>query len=309
MLENNDQKETKPIDVYSLVTDRIIELLEAGTVPWRKPWTDSGIPMNAITKRPYRGINTILLNSFDYAHNLFLTWKQIKTIGGSVLKGEKGALVIFTKLVEVEVNKDGKMVKENRYLLRYYRVYNTEQCKDIPKEFMPKGNEEIQPLFECAAIVESMKDAPKIVHKKAEAFYVPSEDYINMPKMKTFKSSEDYYGVLFHELIHSTGHKSRLARKEVVENPSFGSEPYSMEELVAEMGGCYLKSYSGLPIADMGNNAAYIKGWLDVFKGDKSILIKAASRSQQAVDYILNPKVEETLAPEEEDVALEAEAM
>lgn len=309
MSENNNQIVTKPIDVYSLVTDRIIELLEAGTVPWRKPWTDSGIPMNAITKRPYRGINTILLNTYDYAHNLFLTWKQIKTIGGSVLKGEKGALVVFTKMVEVEVSKDVKMVKENKYLLRYYRVYNIEQCKDIPKEFLPKESKEIEPLLECAAIVGCMKDAPKIVHKKAEAFYVPSDDYINMPKMKTFKSSEDYYGVLFHELIHSTGHKSRLARKEVVENPKFGSEPYSMEELVAEMGGCYLKSYSGLPISDMGNNAAYIKSWLDVFKGDKSMLIKAASRSQQAVDYILNPKVEETLATEEEELALEAEAM
>ena len=307
MSENNNQTVTKPIDVYSLVTDRIIELLEAGTVPWRKPWTDSGIPMNAITKRPYRGINTILLNSFDYTYNLFLTWKQIKTIGGSVLKGEKGALVVFTKMVEVEVSREGKLVKENKYLLRYYRVYNTEQCKDIPKEFMPKENEEIQPLLECASMIEGMKDAPKIVHKKAEAFNVPSEDYINMPKMKTFKSSEDYYGVLFHELIHSTGHKSRLGRKEVVENPAFGSEPYSMEELVAEMGGCYLKSYTGLPIANMGNNAAYIKGWLDVLSGDKSILIKAASRSQQAVDYILNPKVEEILMPEDGEMNLESE--
>jgi antirestriction protein ArdC len=308
MSDNSNQTETKTVDVYELVNNRIIELMEAGTVPWRKPWTDKGIPMNAISKRPYRGINMMLLNSYDFSHNLFLTWKQIKTISGSVLKGEKGIIVVFTKLVEKEVNKNGKMEKETKSMLRYYRVFNIEQCKDIPSEFMPKENNDVlEPLQECHAIVETMKDAPKIVHKKADAFYVPSEDYINMPKLKSFKTSEDYYGVLFHELIHATGHQSRLARKEVCENPSFGSEPYSLEELVAEIGACYLKSYSSLPIADMANNAAYIKGWLDVFKGDKRILIRAASQGQKAVDYILNPKVEETTLPQDEEMTLDVE--
>jgi antirestriction protein ArdC len=303
MSDNTNQTDTKPVDVYSLVTNRIIELLEAGTVPWRKPWTGKGIPMNAISKRPYRGINMMLLNSYDYPHNHFLTWKQIKTIGGSVLKGEKGIFVVFTKMIEKEVDKNGKMEKERKSMLRYYKVFNLGQCKDIPVEFMPKEDgKDLEPVLECSAIMEGMKDAPKVVHKKGEAFYVPSEDYINMPRMKTFKTVEDYYGVLFHELIHSTGHQSRLSRKEVYENNAFGSVPYSLEELVAEIGSCFLKSYSGLPIADMANNAAYIKGWLEVFKGDKRILIKAASRSQQAVEYILNPKVEEGQKPEEEDV-------
>lgn len=192
-------------------------------------------------------------------------------------------------------------------MLRYYKVFNVSQCKDIPLEFMPKeSGVDVEPILECTAIIEGMKDAPKIVHKKAEAFYVPSEDYINMPKMKSFKAKEDYYAVLFHELIHATGHQSRLSRKEICENPSFGSVMYSLEELVAEMGSCYLKSYSGLPIADMSNNAAYIKGWLDVFKGDKRILIKAASQGQKAVEYILNPKEVEIHSPEDQDM-LEAE--
>lgn len=295
MSVNNNQSETKPVDVYSLVTDRIIELLEAGTVPWRKPWTDAGIPMNAISKRPYRGINTMLLNSFDFSHNRFLTWKQIKTVGGSVLKGEKGILVIFTKLVEKDVMRNGKLEKERNSFLRYYRVFNIEQCKDLPVEFLPKENDEAIPLLECSAIVTGMKDAPKIVHKQAEAFYVPSEDYINMPKMKTFKSSEDYYGTLFHELIHSTGHQSRLSRKEVYENPKFGSEPYSLEELVAEIGSCYLKSSCGLSIVDMSNNAAYIANWLEVFKGDNGMVVRAASKGQQAVEYILKITVKEDI--------------
>ena len=249
----------------------------------------------------------MLLNSYDFSHNRFLTWKQIKTIGGSVLKGEKGIFVIFTKMIEKEVMRNGKTEKEKKSFLRYYKVFNIEQCKDIPVEFLPKENKELVPLLECAAIVEGMKDVPKIVHKKAEAFYVPSEDYINMPKMKTFKSSEDYYGTLFHELIHATGHQSRLARKEVYENNQFGSEPYSQEELVAEIGSCYLKSYSGLSIADMSNNAAYIRNWLDVLKADNRMIIKAASKGQQAVEYILNPKVEEELTPENEELEMELE--
>jgi antirestriction protein ArdC len=308
MSDNSNQTATKPVDVYALVTNRIIELMEAGTVPWRKPWTERGIPMNAISKRPYRGINTMLLNSYDFPHNLFLTFQQIKAIGGSVLKGEKGIFVVFTKMTEKEVEKNGSMEKEKKYMLRYYKVFNLQQCKDIPPEFMPKENNlTLEPLQECYAIAEGMKDAPKIVHKKADAFYVPSEDYINMPKPKSFKSNEDYYGVLFHELIHSTGHQSRLARKEVYENPSFGSLPYSLEELIAEIGGCYLKSYSGLPIADMSNSVAYINGWLTVFKGDKRILIKAASQGQMAVDYILNPKVEEVAIPDDEELTLDVE--
>ncbi len=305
MSENNQDK--KPVDVYQVVTNRIIELLEQGTVPWRKPWTEKGLPMNGVTKRPYRGINMMLLNSLDYPHNLFMTWKQIKTIGGSVKKGETGSLVVFTKMIDKEVDRNGKKEIERKSMLRYYKVFNIDQCTDIPVPFLPKENTEVVPLLECAAIVEGMKDAPKIVHKKPNAFYMPSEDYVNMPRMKTFATSEDYYGTLFHELLHSTGHQSRLSRKEIYENPKFGTDMYSLEELVAEIGSCYLKSYAGLPIADMANNAAYIESWLEVFKGDTKILIKAASRAQQAVEYILNPKVEEPMPQTDDEPELEME--
>jgi antirestriction protein ArdC len=114
-----------------------------------------------------------------------------------------------------------------------------------------------------------------------------------MPRLKTFKESDEYYGTLFHELIHSTGHTSRLNRKEVMENPKFGSEPYSLEELVAEIGSCYLKSFTGLDITDMSDNAAYISSWLTVLKNDKRFILKASSRSQQAVECILNTKAVE----------------
>jgi len=301
MSTNNNPSVPKPVDVYELVTDRIIELLEIGTVPWRIPWTTTGIPMNAISKRPYRGINVMLLNSLFYPHNLFLTWNQIKSINASVLPGEKGSIIVFTKTIEKDEVKDGKIVTEKKYFLRYYKVWNIEQCKDIPIAYHPKINEELPPLPECAAIVENMKNAPRIVHKQAQAYYVPAEDYINMPRKNAFTSNDDYYGTLFHELVHATGHQTRLSRKEVFENPYYGTESYSQEELVAEMGACYLKSYAGLRIEDMSYNASYIHSWLRVFKNDKKILIQAASKAQQAVEYILHPRVPEAVSKEQEE--------
>lgn len=281
------------IDVYSLVTNRIIELLEHGTVPWRKPWTESGLPQNLISKRHYRGINLMLLNSLEYPSNHFLTWKQLKILSASVKKGEKGHMVIFTKMME---NKKEDGTVEKRSILRYYKVFNVAQCVDIPEAFLLKEDESkpFEPLIECASIVANMEHAPKVQHKKNEAYYVPAQDIINMPKQASFESSERYYSTLFHELIHATGHKTRLNRKEVAENPTFGTEPYSLEELVAETGACYLKSYTGLPIETLDNNAAYIQSWLEVFKGDKRFVFKAASRAQQAVEYILKTGVDTT---------------
>ncbi|MEO6730314.1 MAG: zincin-like metallopeptidase domain-containing protein [Ferruginibacter sp.] len=273
-------------DVYSLVTDKIIELLEAGTIPWHKPWTDAGLPRNLISKRPYRGINHLLLNAMGFSQNQFLTWKQLKTIGGSVKKGEKGILVVFNKMIEQQ--KEGETKIEKKSFLRYYKVFNVAQCNDIPSAFIPPSEQrDHEPLYECEQIIEGMADCPLIRHEDDEAHYVPALDYINMPHLSSFDSSPDYYGTLFHELIHSTGHQKRIGRKEVYENPHYGTEMYSLEELVAEMGSCYLKSHTGIPIAELENNAAYIRDWLEVFKGDKRIVVMAASRAQQAVEYIL----------------------
>ncbi len=276
----------KSIDVYSLVTNRIIELLEQGTVPWQQSWTSKGIPRNFITKRPYRGINTLLLNSLPYDHNLFLTWKQIKTIGGSVLKGEKGNFIVFNKMIEKSTEETGKTDKQ--FFLRYYKVFNIAQCRDLPKEFLPKENEEHARLAHCDVIVDDMQNRPRIQVKGKEAYYHPKDDFINMPPIKSFGSAESYYAVLFHELVHSTGHESRLNRKEVSEKIVFGSESYSLEELTAEIGACFLKSFSGLPMDDLSQNASYIQNWLSVLRDDKRFIVKASSRAQRAVEYIMN---------------------
>jgi antirestriction protein ArdC len=287
------------IDVYSLVTNRIIELLEAGTIPWHQSWTKKGIPRNCITKRPYQGVNSLLLNSLPYDHNLFLTWKQVKVIGGSVLKGEKGHIVVFNKMIEKE-DEGGKMKKT--FFLRFYKVFNVAQCKDLPSAFLPRENETFEKLAHFEEIVDSMPKRPEIKVGGDQAYYQPIGDYINMPPIKKFGNAESYYGVLFHELIHSTGHETRLKRKGVTEKIVFGSEQYSFEELIAEIGACFLKSYSGLPIEDLSQNAAYIQNWLEVLRDDKRFIIKASSQAQRAVEYIMNIKVETETENKEENL-------
>lgn len=283
------QKQETSIDVYSIVTNRIIELLEQGTVPWQKPWTTAGIPRNLLSKRPYQGINILLLNSLSYEHNLFLTWKQIKTIGASVKKGEKGHLIVFNKMVEKEEHGE----KKKKFFLRYYKVFNISSCADIPIEFLPKEGATFEKIATCDAVVDDMQLRPSITSGGNQAYYDPQKDIVNMPPIKKFKGAEKYYSVLFHELVHSTGHESRLHRKEVTGKIIFGSEDYSLEELTAEIGACYLKSYTGIVIDHFEQSAAYISNWLEVLKHDKRFIIQASTRAQKAVDFILNKKEEE----------------
>lgn len=284
------------IDVYALVTNRIIDQLEAGVIPWQQPWTEAGLPQNLITKKTYNGINLLLLASMGFSRNFFLSFKQVKELGGSVNKGEKSIPVVYWKFTK----KEDPITKEEKKLsfIRYYTVFNVDQCTGIPESKIPmvNSNQELNRMEKLEAIINDMPNPPRIQHKEMKAYYSPSGDYINMPKMNTFKDAEGYYGTLFHELIHSTGHTSRLNRKEVMEDAAFGSEPYSMEELTAEIGACYLKSYSGIDIEHFNNNVAYIQNWLRVLKGDKRFIVFTAAKAQRASDYILN------VAPESKEL-------
>jgi antirestriction protein ArdC len=271
------------VDVYQIVTDRITELLEQDMIPWQQPWTGAGIPMNALSKRTYRGINLWLLLSLRYDRNLFLTWDQLKKIGASVKKGEIGHVVIYWKTIS-----DGEKEKKVP-LLRYYKVFNISQCRDLPEDLIPSLEEkEHNPILECEAIITGMPDCPPIQHKKQEAFYHKDEDYINMPKKKSFKNPELYYATLFHELVHSTGSEKRLNRKSITEMAEFGSDLYSMEELIAEIGSAYLSSFTGIEQKSMDNTVAYIQGWLAKLKNDKRFMVQASGQAQRAVDFIIN---------------------
>lgn len=290
-MDSTKQTDDK-IDVYQLVTNNIIACLEKGVIPWQQPWTDAGMPCNLLSKRPYRGINLWMLASLNYEQNLFLTWDQIKELGGSVNKGEHGHIVVFWKAAQKkgEVQQDDK--QKHVPLLRYYKVFNIAQCRELPVHLTPVKDDtaECDPLVECENIIHTMPDAPKIVHKEPAAFYHIPTDVVNMPKKKNFNSIHGYYATLFHELVHSTGAEKRLGRKSLEDMAPFGSVSYAMEELIAEMGTSFLCQYSGILPIQLESSAAYIENWLKVFKGDKRFLISAGGQAQKAVDFILNKK-------------------
>ena len=284
------------LDVYQLVTDQIISLLEQGIVPWQKPWNDAGVPMNLLSKRQYRGINLWLLLSLNYERNFFLTWEQIKSIGGSVNKGETGQIVVFWKPLQKKAEETEEKQKSVP-MLRYYKVFNIAQCRDIPENLIPKVNPSIgeaTPLMECEAIIHGMPDCPTIVHKDPHAFYRIDTDTVNMPKKKSFKSSESYYSTLFHELVHSTGAEKRLGRKTLIDMVPFGAVSYAQEELVAEMGSAYLCRYCDILPNEINNTVAYLDNWLGVLKNDKRFIISASGQAQKAVDFILGRRDTET---------------
>jgi len=284
MTYNQNQQ---PVDVYALVTNRIIELLEKGVIPWQQPWTDGGHPKNLISDKNYRGINVWLLNSLHFQRNVFLTFKQAKDLGANIKKGEKSCPVVFWKWIEKE-NKETKEM-ERIPLLRYYNVFNIDQCEGIPKEKIPQITErENDPLETCEKIISEMPKRPDIRHVEHRAYYNRAQDFINLPKTETFKNSEGYYGTLFHELVHSTGHNERLNRRELLESRGMTTNEYAIEELTAEMGASYLKSYAGIPIDQLENNASYIKYWLERLKNDKRYIVHASAQAQKATDFILN---------------------
>lgn len=277
-------QQSKKRDVYEIITDRIIEKLEQGVVPWHQPWTESGLPRNLVSKKPYRGINVLLLSSLGYQQNFFLTHKQIEQLGGSVKESEKPYPVCYWNWPEKGENEESKKVP----IFRYYSVFNIEQCEGLPIEVIPERNpfHDNPPLEVCEAIVEEMPKKPMIKFKENRAYYHPFFDFINMPKMKTFTSSETYYCTLFHELIHSTGHLSRLNRKEVVQMKSLGADAYSIEELIAETGACFLCSMAGISELVFDNSASYINAWLERLKNDKRLIVYASAKAQKAVDFI-----------------------
>ena len=288
----NQNSNHKITDVYSIVTNRIIEHLEKGVVPWHKTWSEAGLPKNLVTGKNYRGINVWLLSALNYQQNYFLTFNQVKDLGGSVKKGERSHEVIFWKWLEKE-NEETKE-KERIPILKYYRVFNISQCDGIPIEKIPKLIERNNnPIETCEKVVDEMHQRPRIQHNEQRAYYNKLSDYVNVPKIETFDKSEDYFATLFHELIHATGHSERLNRKELLESKGMQSDNYAKEELTAEMGASYLKSHAGIPIEQLENNASYIQSWLGHLKNDKKFIVYASSQAQKATDYILNIQPDE----------------
>lgn len=269
--------------VYEMITNQIIEKLENGTVPWKKPFKN-GIARNWKTQKEYRGINTMLLDGGEYA-----TFKQISDAGGKVKKGSKSHIVVFWKLSKF-INKDEKTGEEEEKkvpLIRYYRVFKVgEQTEGIE---LKQENIEFNhdPIEEAEKILNGYMDCPDYTFESGRAYYTPNFDVVNVPPIKDFENVNKYYSTYFHEIVHSTGHKDRLNRKGIIDFNGFGSERYSKEELVAELGASMLCGVAGIENETIDNSASYINSWLNALKKDDKLIIHASQQAQKASDYIL----------------------
>ena len=229
------------MNVYEIITARIVELLTQGTIPWRKPWgAVAGEPRNLVSGKAYRGINVFLLSAAPFASSYWLTYRQATERGGTVRKGSKGMPVVFWRWnkpgQESETQEEQAETSQRRGapLLRYYTVFNREQCDGIEAPAAPTAKA-FEPIPECERIVRAIQNGPRIEHHGAQAYYRPSTDTVVTPRPEQFDAPALYYSVLFHELTHSMGHASRLARKGITDAAMFGSHEYSREELIAEL--------------------------------------------------------------------------
>ncbi len=281
--------------VYRKITDEIIRKLEEGVVPWRKPWgenDDGQGPRNLVSKRAYRGINTFLLSCQAWSSSWWMTYKQAKDGGGNVRRGERGVPIVFWKWLEKESTDEAGETRVRRFpLLRYFTVFNSEQCDGIETPFC-EPQHDFNPIERCERVVGAMPHRPEIVNRQSRAYYQPEDDFVNMPGPTLFDCPEEYYSTLFHELTHSTGHSSRLDRDGIRTVSAFGSHEYSKEELVAEMGAAFLCGRTGISPSTIDNSASYIQNWINALKGNHCLVVRAGAAAQKAVDYITDEQLE-----------------
>lgn len=275
--------------VYEIITERIIEQLENGVIPWQKPWngTHSGA-YNRISNKPYSLLNQMILkHDGEYA-----TFKQWSDLGGKIRKGEKSEVVTFWKIQPIEEeNEDGEKVIRQIPILKYFNVFHISQVDGVePKEQLKISD--LEPIEEAEKIkTEYMnREHLKIFEKVTnDAFYLPIQDYIQVPCKEQYQDIEEFYSTLFHEMIHSTGHKNRLNRPDMQGIVRYGSEKYSKEELTAELGSAMIINILGIETEkSFKNSSGYIQDWLQVLKNDNKFIVSASSKAEKAVKYILN---------------------
>lgn len=290
-------------DLYQTVTDRIVAKLEAGTSPWVQPYSRKaqGLPCNAVTNRPYSGINILLFyisQAQGYARPRYLTFNQAKAAGGSVKKGEKGEPLFFFKPM---VTKDKATGEDKKWaILREYIVFNVAQCENLPEritngEYVAPLNKDEREAAADAFIKASGADFREGVGRPS---YIPSKDFIAMPSWKEFHGHSEFYATGFHELGHWTGHKTRLDRDL---SKRFGTQQYAAEELIAELASSFLCAEFGFDNED--NSAAYIATWIKLLKEDPKAIFTAAAAAQKAADYLRGKALAESVTNELETEA------
>lgn len=298
-------------DIYAAVTDRIVAAMEEGVIPWHKPWVLNGakgekvdsclMAVNYVTGKPYSLLNQMLLGR----PGEYISFKQCQEAGGRVKKGEKSSMVVFWKMLDCEqtdkdgkplFDSDGKRVIKTVPVLKYFNVFHIDQCEGISPKHEYKEEKEadsrpvVDPLEAGERVIDDYVARSGVKFCTGEqdcAFYRPSADVISIPSISQYEHVAEYYSTAFHEMVHSTGHRSRLDRLERV--AAFGSEDYSKEELVAEIGSAAICNRIGIETATtFRNSVAYIQNWLAALKNDKRLIVSAASRADKAVCLIMN---------------------
>lgn len=304
-------------DVYDIINEKLIAAMEKADFKnvekrWNAP--TEGLPMNLLSKQPYRGINFLIclieseIRGWDSPY--FLTFKQAQEKGGAVKKGAKGVSVVYYEIryktpkgayigsdVANAMSKEQRAILTKIFILKYYTIFHISDCEDL-KIKLPeiKDVPEIEIIEACETLIQNMPNKPALSQNGGDrAFYRPSTDSVHLPKMGWFKSAQYYYSTAFHELIHSTGHKSRLNREGIVNFDKFGSERYASEEMIAEIGGAYMCAHAGILNWTIGRQASYAENWRQVLvengKADKKFIFNAASSAQKAADYMLGKSV------------------
>nr|WP_304709552.1 zincin-like metallopeptidase domain-containing protein [uncultured Acetatifactor sp.] len=276
--------------VYEMVTDRIINQLEQGVIPWQKPWTGvrSGA-YNRISKKSYSLLNQMLLqHDGEYA-----TFKQWQDLGGHVRKGEKSEIVCFWKIQPVEEeHEDGTKEVKQIPLLRYFNVFHISQVDGV-KPLQADELDDIEPIEKADQILGDywLRENITVEHVASDdAYYSPRRDLIRLPLFEQFTDANEYYSTAFHESVHSTMKESRCNRAEDRKGKlvAFGSEEYSKEELVAEIGSASLLNIIGIETnKSFRNSSAYIQGWLSKLRNDVKFIVSASNKAEKAVKYIL----------------------
>lgn len=283
-------------DIADNITRAIIAELEAGTLPWVKPWGAGNVP--SLPKRhcgtSYRGVNILILwgaaQAAGHRHNTWMTFKQAVSYGGMVRKGEKGTQIVFaSKAVKEVTNDDGGIDKKSFSFLKAYTVFNVAQIEGLPAKFsLPAPVLAVvgdgKDWNQFAAQEAWLGNVPaRLVHGGDKAFFSPFSDFVQMPPRKSFKSEQAYFGTLAHELTHWTGHKDRLDRKFGVK---FGDPAYAMEELVAELGAAFTMAELGLVPQIRDDHAPYIANWLKALKANSKAIITAAAKASDALAHL-----------------------
>ena len=278
------------IDIYAQITDRIIAALEAGEIPWKKPWTGRSGCVSFVSGKPYSLLNHILLGGVA---GEYITYNQCSQVGGHVRRGEKSKTIVFWKPFETVDADTGEI--ETHFYLRHYSVFHLSQCEGIRPRWNITAHSDLQPDAVAEGIIRDYVDRSGvrfIATESGEAFYRPATDEVVVPCIGQYQEAAEYYSTTMHEIVHSTGHPARLNR--IANTASFGSDEYSKEELVAELGSAFLVNHCGLETpSSFTNSAAYIQGWLKALKNDKRLLISAAGAAEKAVSLILGKEGEE----------------